>query len=85
MEPTNEFFSREDTGGLVEARDIYGIWIAALDEWGLALSGAFPLGADPDKFDVVKEMIGIESYLDAYFAGVPVEDIVDPPWLKRNW
>lgn len=84
MEPANEFFSREDTGGLVEARDIYGIWIAALDEWGLALSGAFPLGTDPDKFDVVKEMIGIESYLDAYFAGVPVEDIVDPPWLKRN-
>lgn len=29
-------------------------------------------------------MIGIESYLDAYFAGVPIEDIMDPPWVEKR-
>lgn len=84
MKPAKDFFSRDDMCGLDRACDVYGIWLSVLSEYGLALSQMFPIGADADNFARIAEMIGIDSYLEAYFAGVPAEDIVEMPWTKKK-
>ncbi|RAP49463.1 MAG: hypothetical protein BZ138_07645 [Methanosphaera sp. rholeuAM270] len=58
------------------AREICDIWIDAVKGSGLALSSTFPLGVDADALAALGEMLGVDSKIRAYLAGVPVTDLV---------
>lgn len=81
--PVHEFFAQSDDYGISAACDVCSIWNTVLYENGFIFGHDFPFGVDPEHFEKLKKAIGIDSYLDAYFAGVPVEDIIDADRQRR--